>query len=154
MDERRLSLFPRPLTGGHEIAQGGAHRAEVGDAAVQLGNSLPGHPEGGVAALGTTRRELEQRLHLLEAETEALGPLDEVDKSHCPVVVQAVPGIAARRLGQQAAAFVVAQCLDVHARLPGDLSCPHETHPRPCTGVQSQAHWLGPAGRASVEESE
>src|SRR4026207_106906 len=73
--------------------------------------------------------EPQQLLHLVEREPEILGALDEANDPHRLVGELPIAGRTARRPGEQPAAFVVAQRLDVHTRLPGGFANPHRQAP-------------------------
>src|SRR5215471_8317132 len=64
---------------------------------------------------------LEQLGDLVEGETDPLRGLDHAQHGHRPCRIDPMPAEAAFRLGQQAAARVVAEGLQVHASRCGDL---------------------------------
>ena len=79
--------------------------------------------QAGVDALAVpVPADLEQVGDLVEGEAEPLGGLDDPEQGDRVRRVEPVPARAALRLGEQPAALVVAQRLDVHARRVGHLA--------------------------------
>jgi hypothetical protein len=98
------------------------------------------------AASRTGLSQSNELLDLPQREPERLRPLHEAHQAHRIRRVLPVPRRQARRLAQQSAPLVVAQCLDVYAGAGRHLADGESlgTHlslraqHRPCTMVQSQ----------------
>src|ERR671932_2154015 len=76
-EQRALALGARLGAGGREPLQRVAHRLEVGDPPVELGDLLVGQRARRIAALRPAVRQPEQALGLAQPEAELLRALDE-----------------------------------------------------------------------------
>src|SRR5204863_406098 len=100
--------------GVDDLGQGGADRGQVGDLRVDLGNLVDGalpQVRGWVPAASG----IDEFGDLVQGEPEPLGRFDDVEQGDGLGRVEPVPAHRADRFGEQPAAFVVAQRLDVHA---------------------------------------
>src|SRR3981189_641809 len=89
---------------------------------------------------------MQQVFDVVESEAELLGALDEPHHSHCVVAVVPITRRSARRLGQQAAAFVITQGLAVDMRLGGDLAGLHTSTMNPTPWYPAK-----PTGQAATQ---
>lgn len=93
--------------------------------AAQVGNFLLHKPplllgEGSRFRTVLANRQVEQQSHLVEREAETLGSLDEAQPVRCLRAVTAHRATRPRWLRHQTQVLVIADRLDVHARLLGE----------------------------------
>jgi hypothetical protein len=104
-----------------DLGERGADGGEVGDLLIDLGDLADG-PLAQVRARVAAAAGVEQAGDLVEGEAEPLRRLDHVEQGDGVGWVEPVPAVRAVRFGQQPAAFVVTQRLDVDAGLFRDLA--------------------------------
>jgi hypothetical protein len=82
---------------------------------------LGGSPDFGACAL-LIGSQAEEILDLAQREAEILSSLDESDQLDGVLWILAVAGRAALGFLEEASPLVIPECLDVHARLGGNLT--------------------------------
>ena len=68
---------------------------------------------------------LTNELGLAQAEALSLGLLQEADELHCVRAIRSVAGVAAWWPRQEPPPLVIAESLDIHSGLFGDLASSH-----------------------------
>jgi hypothetical protein len=115
---------------GRDELQFMAEGDELADALLgvgDLGTDQPGHPLLDWRALGAVP-EPDQFANFLQVQAELLATRDEGQAVQCPVIVEALAGLAAVRSRDQTDVVVVAQRRRAEPGPPGDLGDTMPTH--------------------------
>jgi len=131
VQDRAVALAAGLITGIHQASERVTHTRKFVDAPLEVGDPAACHRLRLLARIGTTVRQMQQILNVVEGETKLLCTLDEPDHLHRVGGVNPITGAGSLRFSQQAAAFVVAQRLNVDLRFGGNFAASHLTRMNP-----------------------